>query len=159
MSNKTFNSSLLDANYVLIWSNNIGKENVIPLPYVVLKEIPFALEAINFIAKTMITEDNKESIVNLKGTPAEKFLKTLSEKYGNYSIAFATVSADDVSYATLKSFDTQMGLLNLNSLSWKWSSVNEFKKGMIPLPFSAAVQKVTSSAMSEIKKQNQEKLL
>jgi hypothetical protein len=54
MSNKTFNSSLLDANYVLIWSNNIGKENVIPLPYVVLIEIPFALELINIIAKTMM---------------------------------------------------------------------------------------------------------
>ncbi|WP_186647549.1 hypothetical protein [Fluviispira vulneris] len=159
MTNKTFNSPLLDANFALIWANNIGKENVIPLPYAVLKEIPFSLESINIIAKNMIAEDKKESIVKLKGTPAEKFLKTISEKYGDYSIAFATVSTDEESYAFLKEFNSHMGLLNLKTLTWKWSSENEFKKGMISLPFNAAVQKVTSSAMSDIKKQNQEKLL
>ncbi|KAB8033129.1 hypothetical protein [Fluviispira multicolorata] len=157
-SNKSFNSSILDANYIAVWASDVGKENIIPIPFIALDKIPYAMDAILAIYKTMTDDTHSKNVDKIKGTIAEKFLKDFGEKYGDYSIAFTFLSGDENSYNSTGTITTSMGLLNINSLAWKWNTHKEYKKGLFPVPFNVAVQQTTKVSINDVKKANQEKL-
>ncbi|WP_186647161.1 hypothetical protein [Fluviispira vulneris] len=153
-TNSTFNNTLLDAQFITIWEKNIGKENVIPASYLSLKENANARAALDIIYQSI--KENKPS--KIKGTVAESFLADVSSKYGNYPIAFAMISADKDFYDLNGNITTQMGLLNPNNHSWKWIAERKFKNNLLIVSFEDAVLQSIKSSVSDLKKDNDDKL-
>ncbi|BBH53763.1 hypothetical protein [Fluviispira sanaruensis] len=153
-TNSSFNNTLLDAQFITIWEKNIGKENVIPASYLSLKENANARAALDIIYQSI--KENKPS--KIKGTVAESFISDISSKYGHYPIAFAMISADKDFYDLNGNITTQMGLLNPNNYSWKWIAERKFKNNLLIVSFEDAVLQSIKSSVSDLKKDNDDKL-
>ena len=157
-SNKNFNGTLLDTKIAASWVANVGKENVIPVPRLVLNEIPKAWEVLDILISQMDNaEDGKDKI---KGTVVEKFINTITEKYGKYTtFAFSVVFENEDAYKSSKKVYKNMGLFDPKTLSWKWITKDYYEaSGYVPVPYTVAVNDVISNSFAALKKENNNKI-
>ncbi|KAB8037558.1 hypothetical protein GCL60_10295 [Silvanigrella paludirubra] len=157
-SNKNFNGNLLDAKFAASWVANVGKENVIPVPRVVLNEIPKSWEVLNILVSQM---DNAEKAKDsIKGTVVESFINSITEKYGKYTtFAFSVVFENEDAYKSSNKVYKNMGLFDPKSLSWKWITKDHYEASkFMPVPYAVAVNDVISNSFEALKKENNNKI-
>lgn len=153
-SNKNFNGTLLDTKIAASWIANVGKENVIPVPRVVLNEIPNSWEVLDILTSLM---DNAEIAKDkIKGTKVEKFINTIKDKYGKYTtLAFSVVFENEDAYKSSKIVYKNMGLFDPKTLSWKWITKDHYEASKyMPVPYEVAVNDIISSSFEALKKAN-----
>ncbi|KAB8029856.1 hypothetical protein [Fluviispira multicolorata] len=153
-TNSTFNSTLLDAHFITLWENNIGKENIIPIPYLVLKENKNATEALEILSNSMKTKKPSK----IKGTVAEVFLNDISTKYGHYPISLTSISADKDFYDSNGNFTTYIGLFDIKTFTWKWVTERSYKNNLFIVKFEDAVQQSIKTSFNDFKKENYDSL-
>ncbi len=156
--NKNFKGNIIDGKLLASWTTNIDKIKLIPVPRQVLNEIPGAWPSLNILVSMM---DNSEDIKNNENySVIEKFVHSITKKYGNNSVlALSVVFEDENEYISSHKVHKNIGLFDTKTMSWKWITKDAFENSTyLPIPYEVAVNKIISNSFEALKKENKNKL-
>lgn len=154
-ANKNADNGALDAIVGTGWTDEIGKDEIIIVPKLVLSELPQGWETLGKFIKLL---DKTSSIEQTLDNPEiKKFVEGLSSKVGDGALGFALVFEDEAMFKASKTLHGNMGLFDTKKLTWKW--ITKYKNSYkLPVPYQVAIKDLFSESWQAIKAENDGKI-
>ena len=149
-ANKTDNKSL-DALVSTGWTDEIGIDDIIPIPKAVISQIPNGWETLGEFVRILDTASAIEQTMD--NPEIKKFVEGVSSKVGDGALGFALVFEDENTFKATNTLRGNMGLFDTKKLTWKWITKykNQYK---LPVPYQMAIKDLFAESWKKIKEEN-----
>ena len=154
-ANRKSDNKTLDALVSTGWTDEIGTEDAIIIPKLVLSEIPQGWEILGKFVQVLDTASAIEQ--SMDDPKIKKFVEELSSKVGDGALGFALVFEDENRFKATNTLHGNMGLFDTKKLTWKWITKykNEYK---LPVPYQMAIKDLFAESWKTIKAENDGKI-
>ncbi len=153
--NKNADNKSLDIIVGSGWTDEIGTDDVIIIPKIILSELPNGWKILDQFVQVL---DSASAIEQSMDNPEiKKFIEELSAKVGDGALGFALVFEDENTFKATRTLHGNMGLFDTKKLTWKWITKykNQYK---LPVPYQMAIKDLFAESWKTIKAENNGKI-
>jgi hypothetical protein len=144
--NAEYSNPIAEALLGKSWVGDLGADNAVLVPRMVLDKIPGAWNAVDSMVKVL----DVSSVVEQSGDTG-KLLTEVTSKFGKGAFAFALVTADKKQFEATKKVQVNMGLFDTQKMTWKWLTKNSYEGGLVPIPYEKVVQDLVAQSYDALK--------